>query len=351
MGDTIHTGFMHKGEGAKYEQGAIQNGIVITGGKITNLRDNIGIQNNSEVAHNKKSEKGEDLLLVLLKNLLKSRSDNYLNLLKEEDEDWDELETIVKNYVRPDDILPFNKLIYGVALVCIPGNCFGTAFLADVPNVGVCLLSVGHNFDSLFEEVEYDDGGKMKSRKKNINEIIQELDKYKIWFGNTHGDLPPDVQSTTLEKGKPMNLKLFLEKFNFCGSTCLSGERVIFKRGQSGFQTWVEEDSNAQGDDYFAILLDDNIRNNLDRYGIDLLECGEGKELENELGLKNVVVAIVGHPGHDDWVKYPMRLSYGKEVDQHKTKKGLFFILTTTHYLGTRAPLFSEEDTKLKVSM
>jgi len=273
----------------------------------------------------------------LLQNLLSSAK--YKTYLKGEDEDWDELDKIVKTYVRPDDLLPFKKLIYGVAQVYIPPNedggpFYGTAFLANVPNVGVCLLSAGHNFAELFREVEYDDGGEKKTRKMNSDEILEELGKFKVWFGNTDGVLmrrPDDMepcpwrdQGTTLEGGKPMNLKLFLEKFDFCGSTSYGGERAIFRRGPSGFQAWVENDSNSQGDDYFAMRLCDNIRTKLDEYGLEILECGRGKELENEIGGKNRVVALVGHPGYDDWKNWPLRLSYGKEIDQMKTKTGPF---------------------------
>merc|ERR1711962_723879 len=76
--------------------------------------------------------------------------------------------------------------------------------------------------------------------------------------------------------------------------------------------------------------LCDDIRTKLDKYGLEILECGKGKDLENEIDMEDGIVAIVGHPGCNGtngmpiWDKWPLRLSYGKEVDQAKTKTGSF---------------------------
>ena len=143
---------------------------------------------------------------------------------------------------------------------------------------------------------------------------MEELGKCRIWFGNDDGNLQFHDQDAGLEKGKPMNLRDLLKEFNFYGSTCLGGERLVFKRDHSGVTASIE---SICGDaDYFAMFLDEKIKNKkeMDKYGIDILQCGNGENLKCE---KDAVVALIGHPGCKTWDTYPLRLSYGKEIGEN----------------------------------
>ena len=200
-----------------------------------------------------------------------------------------------------NDILQVRKLIYGIALVSTPDGC-GTAFLADVPDLGVCLLSVGHNFESLFKEPE--------------NNVMNALNNFMVWFGNFDGVIPDDGEpSDKLEKGKPMNLRLFLEKFGRCGSSCLDGNRLVFRKSSNVVKTTREEIEDEQ-QDYFAMLLGDEIRHMVDELGIDILNCGHAQDIKYK---KGSVATLVGHPGHKDWKFMPLRLGYGKEIGETRS--------------------------------
>ena len=206
-----------------------------------------------------------------------------------------------RNDASEDDMLAFQNLIYGVALLCIPDNYYGTAFLAEVPGVGTCLLSAGHNFDSLLSNRSNDD-------------VLQELDKYKIWFGNVRGDLPSDTQSSTqLTKDTPMNLKSFLHVFGCTGSISYDGKTLIFKERPNKIRTEFQEseNKNIENKDYCAIFLKNADKQLLKKYGLEPLQCGDRNNIQHECGC---IVTIVGHPGHKGWKTWPQRLGYGKEV-------------------------------------
>ena len=74
-------------------------------------------------------------------------------------------------------------------------------------------MSAGHNFESLW-------GNKSTDELKNMStdDALNELAKYKVWFGNVDGEFPEEVDETKLEKGKAWNLKIFLLTFGFSGS-------------------------------------------------------------------------------------------------------------------------------------
>jgi len=272
----------------------------VQGGNQT-FNNTIGFQENYGTTDGRdpKSAKDEDPLISLLRKLLESRQEKYLKVLKDSTEP-DELEVILRHDVNHNDILPFRKLIYGIALVGTPDSN-GTAFLADVPDLGTCLLSSGHNFGSLFKAPD--------------NKIMDELNKVTAWFGNSDGIIPDRNPSDKLEKGKPMNLRLFLEKFGCYGSSCFDGKRLVFRKRSNVIET-TSEDIEDEQKDYFAILLKDEIKDKVDELGIDILNCGHGQDIKYKEGS---VATLVGHPGHEEWKSMPLCLSYGKEIGENRT--------------------------------
>ena len=205
-----------------------------------------------------------------------------------------------RDVANENDMLTFGKLINGIALLCIPNDYYGTAFIADVPEVGACLMSAGHNFESLLENMSTD-------------KTMAELGRFKIWFGNVEGEFPNDEQTNELKKGKAMNLKLFLETLGCCGSISYRGKRVTFKYGPNGIETKYQRHSNTE-EDYCAIWLSSVNKEMLSKYGLDLLQCGDRQQIKHQSGS---VATLVGHPGHQGWTTaWPRRLGYGKEVGE-----------------------------------
>ena len=201
---------------------------------------------------------------------------------------------------KPDDLLILSKLVNSIALICTPNDEYGTAFLAKVPGVGICMLTAGHNFEALLNE-------------KPTTKTMSLLNKYMVWFANLDGILPDDeLTNPELEKGQPMNLKKLLEHFDFHGSVCLGQERKIFKKTATGIETSF--DKGQSNGDYAAFVLNhSNIEEELANLGLNYLECAT----ESELGFdRNNVATIIGHPGHLSWEKFPTRISYGKEIDE-----------------------------------
>jgi hypothetical protein len=203
---------------------------------------------------------------------------------------------------KPDDLLILSKLVNSIGLFCTPDDAYGTVFLAKVPDVGICMLTAGHNFDALLNE-------------KPTPQTMKLLSKYTVWFANLDGIFPDDeTTNSELEKGKPMNLKKLLERFDFYGSICCKQKRKVFKKTSTGMETSFDK---VQGEgDYAAFVLNySNVDQELADLGLNFLDCATESELRHE---PNHVAAIIGHPGHYSWKTYPTRLSYGKEVDETK---------------------------------
>ena len=211
----------------------------------------------------------------------------------------EDLEKMVSGAKR-DDLLTLNKLVNSIALFCTPNDEYGTVFLAKVPGVGICMLTAGHNFEALLNE-------------KPTVQTMNLLNKYKVWFANLNGILPAEeLTNSELEVGKPMNLKKFLERFDFHGSICFGPRRKVFKKTDTGIETSFDK-GQCNGDYAAFILNHSNIEDELANLGLNFLECATGRELGID---RNNVATIIGHPGHHSWDKFPTRISYGKEIDE-----------------------------------
>ena len=201
---------------------------------------------------------------------------------------------------KPDDLLILSKLVNSIGLFCTPHDEYGTVFLAKVPGVGICMLTAGHNFEALLN-------------KKPTAQTMKLLSKYTVWFANLDGIFPDDAMNNSeLEKGKPMNLKKLLERFDFHGSICYDQKRKVFRKTSTGMETSF--DIVQDHGDYAAFILNhSNAEEELAALGLNFLECATGTALK--FG-RNNVATIIGHPGHDSWDTYPTRISYGKEVGE-----------------------------------
>ena len=92
----------------------------------------------------------------LIEELLKRRHEKDVKFLSEdgrEDILRMDLESMVNGDRNPDNLLTFKKLIDSIGIIRDPGYCFGTIFITKVPGVGLCLLSAGHNFKTILEDV------------------------------------------------------------------------------------------------------------------------------------------------------------------------------------------------------
>merc|ERR1712038_466007 len=240
-----------------------------------------------------------------MKDVSIKRIEKILGRVKEDQKEFlrnngakEDLESMVSG-ATPDDLLKLNKILYSIALVKTPTG-YGTAFLAKVPDVGICFLTAGHVLKGMLDDAP-------------TNPTLSLLNEYKVWFANIDGNIRlGDVTNSSLEKGKPFNLKKLLEKFNFCGSLRKGSEVKIFKRTPTGIETEYKIDSGTG--DYAAFLLSDpNITEELKKLGLDFLECGNGAQLGFEI---NNVATIIGHPATKTWTEFPMRISYGKEIGE-----------------------------------
>ena len=200
---------------------------------------------------------------------------------------------------KPDDLLTFKKLINSIALIRDPNYYCGTMFLAEVSGLGVCLLSAGHNFTAILN----------RSPAKMTFNILK---NFYASFGDIDGNIPEDSQQESLTKGNPMNLKLLIEKFGVCGSTCFAGKRKAFKKVNDDWATDFNSDLE-KSTDYFAMLMSPDIKNHLDEFGLDILQV---RAIDDPKNQTNKVVTIIGHPGHEGWEKFPRRISYGLELEE-----------------------------------
>merc|ERR1712038_2035656 len=240
-----------------------------------------------------------------MKDVSIKRIEKILGRVKEDQKEFlrnngakEDLESMVSG-ATPDDLLKLNKILYSIALVKTPTG-YGTAFLAKVPDVGICFLTAGHVLQGMLNDAP-------------TNPTLSLLNEYKVWFANIDGNLPPgDVTNSELEKGKPFNLKKLLEKFDFCGSLRKGHEVKIFKKTSTGMETEYKIDNDTG--DYAAFLLShSNVKEELKQLGLNYLECATGSQMGFE---NNTVATIIGHPATQDWTEFPMRISYGKEIGE-----------------------------------
>ena len=270
------------------------------------------------------------MYLNIIEKLLNTR-DEQQNLFLSQNGGEDMLESMVTG-ARKEDLLTFRKLINAIGMIWESDYGCGTIFIADVSKIGVVLLSAGHNFATILTE-------------NSSQETLLELSNFSTIFGLAaiDGKIPKNGDEKTFEKGRPMNMQLFFEKFCLYGSIRFDGRRKAFKRIKSDDKSDIKliteftEDLNKD-DDYCAILLDPDIKNYFDELGLDTLECGTGQQLINQ---PNQCVTIIGHPAHPDWKEYPRRISYGKE---NKESHGLTKIATTYDSLGgnSGSPVFGQ---------
>ena len=219
-----------------------------------------------------------------------------------------DVESMVNGDKNPDNLLVFKKLIRSIGIVRDPSYRCGTIFITKVSGVGLCLLSAGHNFQTILEDF-------------SVQRIMSILNNFRVRFGDIDGNIPDDSPAEELKCGEPMSLKIFFEEFCVGGSIQYKGKRTIFKMKNNqldtDFQDKLEEDS-----DYCAILLHDNIEKRLDELGLAFLDCGIGQQLEHK---ENSPVMIIGYPEREEPKgsnKYPQRPSYGleKEISYARTK-------------------------------
>ena len=226
---------------------------------------------------------------------MNNRENEQLKFLSENNGE-DVLESMISG-ARPNDLLTFKKLINSIALVRdVPNYLCGTMFLAKVEGLGVCLFGAGHIFESI-----------LHGRSTQIT--LKQLQSFWASFGDIDGDISNTCPEESLEKGRPMNLKLFFDKFAICGSIRYKGKRKAFNRINDKWITDFKSDLEKPID-YFAMLLKSEIENHLDDLGLEILRVASGSSLKHRL---DKVVTIIGHPGHEDWEKYPRRISYGLE--------------------------------------
>jgi len=213
------------------------------------------------------------------------------------------LESMVKGDRNPDNLLTFKKLINSIGIIRDPGYCFGTIFITKVPGVGLCLLSAGHNFKTILEDV-------------SEQMIMRKLINFAVRFGDIDGNIPDDSVIGELKCGQPWNLKVFFEQFCVGGSIQFNGNRRIFKRNEGQLVTDFK-DGFERHSDYCAILLQDNIETRMDELGLAFLDCGTGEQLEHK---SSSTVMIIGHPAREEPEgsnKFPRRPSYGLENENN----------------------------------
>lgn len=245
-----------------------------------------------------------DFFIRHIQQLLNSRDNEQLKFLSDNN-GKDVLESMISG-ARPNDLLTFKKLINSIALVRdVPNYLCGTIFIAKVEGLGVYLFGAGHIFGSI-----------LHGRSTQIT--LKQLQSFLASLGDIDGDISNPCPEESLEKGRPMNLKLFFDKFAMCGSIRHDGKRKVFNRVNDKWITDFKSDLETSID-YFAMLLKSDIENHLDDLGLEILRVASGNSLKHQL---DKVVTIIGHHRHEDWEKYPRRISYGLEkgVQNNMTK-------------------------------
>ena len=93
-------------------------------------------------------------------------------------------------------------------------------------------------------------------------------------------------------------MKLFLDTYGVRGSGFYKGKSVVFKEGKTRIQPslWNKSGYQDKGglafeSDFFAILLDEKIRQKLGALGVGILACDPSTKIK-----ENEVVIICGHP-------------------------------------------------------
>ena len=240
----------------------------------------------------------------LIEKLLETRTKEDVNFLceKREKERYDDgLEKMVREK-NPDDLPTFKKLIMSTGMIKTPTGSRGTIFLAEINEVGPCLLSAGHLFKGIIND-------------NDVDKTEEQLQNFQALFGEIEGNFP-DSPGNRLEKGAPMRLKLFLKEFGIRGSIQMGGERKILEWKNKKLMTDFRNTGLDTKTDYFAILLNEKIKDRLETLGLDILNCGTGDQLKHKRG---GLLMIQGYPGCEepkDSKKYPRRISYGTENDE-----------------------------------
>ena len=187
-----------------------------------------------------------DVFIKLVQQLLNNRDNEQLKFLSDNN-GKDVLESMISG-ARPNDLLTFKKLINSIALVRdVPNYFCGTMFIAKVEGLGVCLFGAGHIFESI-----------LHGRSTQIT--FKQLQGFLASFGDIDGNIPNASPEESLVKGKPMNLKLFFDKFVICGSIRYQGKRKVFNRINDEWITDFNSDLEKPID-YFAMLLKSEIEN------------------------------------------------------------------------------------------
>ena len=244
--------------------------------------------------------------MKLVEELLKRRHAKDVKFLSEdgrEDVLKRDLERMINGDRNPDNLLTFKKLINSIGIIRDPGYAFGTIFITRVPEVGLCLLSAGHNFKTILEDI-------------TVQMVMGILSNFRVKFGDIDGNIPDDSLAGELKCGEPMNLKIFFEEFCVGGSIQFNGKRIIFKRNEDQLVTEFKV-GFEQHSDYCTILLHDKIETRMDELGLAFLDCGTGRQLEHKPGS---TVMIIGHPAREEprgSNKFPRRPSYGLEKDSY----------------------------------
>ena len=179
------------------------------------------------------------------------------------------------------------KINQSVCMMKLPGDCFGTGFLADIPGKGVAFLSAGHNFSVVGEKKLPDD---------------LDFSQFILHFGNLDGDL---------EGRHALKTCSLKDLGRVRGSIGYGGTKRFFPA-----ITAIAAKSLPHEDYCFLILKDPEIKKRLNEWGLAYLEVGHGDFLDYD---PNGLVQITGHPMNDDITreeggKYPLRQSIGMEM-------------------------------------
>ena len=216
-----------------------------------------------------------------------------------------------------NSLITFAKAQTSICMIAgkdVSDNYFmGTAFLASIPTISgleVAFMSAGHNFEDILSSTAGPDA----------------LYKFTIHFGNISGIWPNLVEGrrgtpvgSHTDYHQPINLGVFLEPFNVCGSISNKGKRVLFQNGRLITQSLeTRRDNIGLSEDYCVLQLNHHdVAGCLKQKKLDFFPCGTDEYLDcKHTGL----VAIIGHPGiEEDQGNYPLRFSFGAEKDPDMT--------------------------------
>ena len=84
--------------------------------------------------------------------------------------------------------------------------------------------------------------------------MLSLLNQYTVWFGNFNGDIPKHSleHHEELEKGRPINLRAFLEKLNFSGGIRIGDRlRTFQKKKNAIFTDFLMENKKFSYSEHF----------------------------------------------------------------------------------------------------